>query len=135
MSAAVAVSEWRRALDCLGAAGSCYRDGYFADAISRAYYTVLHAAKASIEAMDIDAPRTHHGVSNLFGQHIVLPGLVERALGTNIRRLYSLRNRADYDTDAQFSADDAEAALIAAQSFLIPVRSLLSTRVPYPELP
>ena len=135
MSSAAAVSEWWRALNCLGAARSCYRDGYFADAISRAYYTVLHAAKASIEAMDIDAPRTHHGVSNLFGQHIVLPGLVERTLGANIRRLYSLRNRADYDTDAQFSADDAQAAISAAQSFLVPVRALLSLRISDPDLP
>ena len=52
-----AIAEWRRATESLGAARSCQRDGYYADSISRAYYAILHAAKAALHLHDVSPPK------------------------------------------------------------------------------
>lgn len=45
MAEVAAAAEWRRALECLGAAEVCRDNGFYADAVSRAYYAIMHAAK------------------------------------------------------------------------------------------
>ena len=84
MSIARAAAEWRRALESLDASRICQGNGLYADAISRAYYAVMHAAKALLELRDITA-ESHEGVRNLFGYNVVISGLVERHWGGEIR--------------------------------------------------
>ena len=127
MSRASALAEWRRAQASLGAAVSCRRDGYYADAISRAYYAVLHAAKAALESVNLAAPNSHEGVSNQFGLHIGITGLVERHWGAEIRRLYALRNRADYEVGAEFSDVDAQEVTERAMAFLDRIGNLVAS--------
>jgi len=45
MNRNMVVAEWNRARESLRAAETLTRDGLYADAISRAYYAILHAAK------------------------------------------------------------------------------------------
>lgn len=52
MNRSLVIGEWRRAAEALGAAQSCRRDGFYADAVSRAYYAILHAAKAALQLQD-----------------------------------------------------------------------------------
>ncbi len=92
MSVDVARAEWRRANECLTAALLCLNNGLNADAISRAYYAVMHAAKAALEIRDVSAD-SHQGVRNQFGLHIVRPGLVEPAWGSEIGNLRALLDR------------------------------------------
>ena len=122
MSVEAALPEWRRAQSALGASGWCQRDGYYADAASRAYYAVLHAAKATLAYSGFGAPDTHDGVSNRFGLHIARTGLIERHFAAEIGRLYDLRNRADYAIDAVFSEADAQDAIARAEAFLNRIR-------------
>lgn len=65
MNRPVVLAEWKRSIECLGAAGSCHRDGFYADSVSRAYYAVLHAAKAALSLQGIDA-ESHAAVKRLF---------------------------------------------------------------------
>ena len=124
MSEAQAIAEWRRAEECRQVAQICLRHGFHADAISRSYYAVLHAAKATLAQYDIE-PLNHRGLSNLFGQHIVLTGLVERHWGSVIGRLADLRLDADYDVWVAFSDADAAGACQQADAFANRIRSLL----------
>ena len=64
MNKTLVLAEWRRAAESLGAAESCRRDGYYADAISRTYYVILHAAKAALQLRDI-ASESHAAVKRL----------------------------------------------------------------------
>jgi uncharacterized protein (UPF0332 family) len=48
-------AEWLRAYDALQAAKNLTGDGLYADAISRAYYAILHAAKAALHVHDVAA--------------------------------------------------------------------------------
>ena len=102
MSIARAAAEWRRALESLDASRLCQENVLYADAISRAYYAVMHAAKALLELQDITA-ESHEGVRNLFGYNVVIAGLVERHWGGEIRELSELRMTADYDIEVVYT--------------------------------
>ena len=129
----VAIGEWRRAKQSLGAAWSCHRDGYHADSISRAYYATLHAAKAALELQGVSAER-HTDVRRMFGQHIVNAGLVE-AEWINVIALGSdERMHSDYDVMAVFNAQDSREACQRSEEFLNRIRLLLSSVVPEEEL-
>ena len=134
MSVESALPEWRRVQSALGASRSCQRDGYYADAVSRAYYAVLHAAKAMLAYNGFGVPNTHDGVSNRFGRHIARTGLIERHFASEIGRLYDLRNRADYVVDAVFGEADAQDAIARAEAFLNRLHTLLATAITTEEL-
>ena len=125
MTESLAIAEWQRAEDCRQVAHLCLQHGFYADAIARSYYAALHAAKAALALHDV-APRRHRALSNLFGQHIVLTGLVERHWGSVIGELLSLRLDADYNVAVVFSEADAADACQQADAFANRIRALLS---------
>ena len=137
MAESVLDGEWRRAQECLGAATLCLGYGFYADAVSRSYYAVLHAAKAALVyviATDLEAttdvlPETHDGVMNRFGLRLVRPRHVERVWATFLAQLSQMRISADYDVMAVFSATDSREAVERADSFLKRMRTLLDDHV------
>ena len=114
MAESVLEGEWRRAEGCLGAANLCLDHGFYADAVSRSYYAVLHAAKAALAyviATDVEAaedilPETHEGITNRFGMRLIRPGHIERMWATFLGRLSQLRFSADYDVMRVFTVAD-----------------------------
>ncbi len=124
MSVDVARAEWRRANESLTAALLCLNNRLNADAISRAYYAVIHAAKATLALRDVSAD-SHRGVRNQFGLYIVRPGLVEPVWGSEIGRLNTLRAVADYDAMATFTESDARESYVSAEAFLNRMRPLV----------
>lgn len=83
-------------LRALGAAESCRRDGFYADSVSRAYYAILHGAKAALQLRGM-AAESHAVVKRVFWLHVVQPGLVEVEWGTFLGESSDLRLTADYD--------------------------------------
>lgn len=51
----LALAEWHRSRDSLRAAEILTREQCHADALSRTYYAILHAAKAALHVHDIAA--------------------------------------------------------------------------------
>ena len=129
MSRPRAAAEWRRASQSLLTARLCHIHGLYADSISSAYYAVMHAAKSALEFREVTAD-THKNVNALFGQHIVLPGFVERRWGREIGFLSGLRMDADYDVEATFDEPDARSAYNRAEAFLNRVRPILADAIP-----
>lgn len=124
MSVDVAQAEWRRANESLTAALLCLNNSLDADAISRAYYSVMHAAKAALEFRDVSAD-SHQAVRNQFGLYIVRLGLVEPIWGSEIGRLNTMRIVADYNAMATITGSDARDAYDRAEAFVNRVRPLL----------
>jgi uncharacterized protein (UPF0332 family) len=60
-------AEWRRALRAHGDAELLLEAGFYEDAVSRACYAVLHAAKAALLARNI-ITESHTSVRRLFGK-------------------------------------------------------------------
>ena len=131
---ALASGEWRRAQECLGAATVCRDSGFHADAVSRAYYAILHAAKAALTPLLMDAgesmPDSHEAVINRFGLYLVMKGEVEREWGSYLGQSLRLRLQADYDINVVFSETDSREAVERAASFLNRMQSLLGTALP-----
>lgn len=69
MNRSLVIGEWRRATETLGAAYSCRQDGFYADAVSQAYYAILHAAKAALQLQGI-AAESHAAVKRLLDHEI-----------------------------------------------------------------
>ena len=133
MSAETAVLEWRRAQASLGAADACRRDGYYADAVSRAYYAVLHAARAALELQGFTT-ETHRATRIMFGQYVVKTGRVESGWSRVISEMANARADADYKVKLTFDVDDANVAYVRAEAFLNRIHTLLATVIPAEEL-
>jgi uncharacterized protein (UPF0332 family) len=87
--------EWTRASKALRAAETLLDVQLPEDAVSRAYYAVLHAARAALFAHE-SVPKTHSGVRRLFGLELVDTGEIEREWGRILTRTQDRREDADY---------------------------------------
>lgn len=117
-------AEWKRALKAHGAAKTLLETGFYEDAVSRAYYAVLHAAKAALLARDI-AAESHAAVRRLFGKELVQPGLLENEWAIILAQAQDERALADYDVELTFSSEVAQDRVKDAHRFLERIRAFL----------
>lgn len=101
----------------LNAAKDLLQHGYIDDAISRAYYSVFHAASAVLLSKGITV-NTHEGLKTLFGIYLVQTNEIEKKYAQFIRNLKDDRENGDYDLFTGFEQEDAEKAISEAEEFL-----------------
>jgi uncharacterized protein (UPF0332 family) len=92
-------AEWRRAWRALRAAEVLAQEGLYEDAVSRAYYATLHAAKAALFIHDV-ATESHAAVRRMFGLHLIRSGEIESMWSSNLGESFDDRLAADYDASA-----------------------------------
>ncbi len=128
------VAEWSRAREALRAAETLTRDRCYADAISRAYYAILHAAKATLHVHDI-AAESHAAVRRMFGLHLVRSGEIEPEWSVYLVESLDDRLAADYDVETVFSREEARSECRRSREFLSRIRRyLLKKGLKEPEL-
>lgn len=110
-------AEWRRAQKSLQAAEILQQNGLAEDAISRAYYALMHAAKAALLVHDVIA-ESHAAVRRLFGQVLVMAEGVEREWAQILARSHDQRGAADYDVDFAVDEEAADRLVQDAQRFI-----------------
>lgn len=108
----------------IGAAEHLLKGNYYKDSISRAYYSMFHAAKAALTLRDIK-PRTHSGVLSQFGLHFIKEGFVDEMHSKAFSVALEDRGEADYDVFADFTREEAETVLEDAKSFLASVENVI----------
>jgi uncharacterized protein (UPF0332 family) len=106
-----------KARERLDAAHHLLREGFYEDAISRAYYSMYFAAKALLLKKSIIV-KTHRGLISKFGLEFVSKGLVEEYYGRALRIAEELREEADYSISRKISEEEAEAVVDDAEKFL-----------------
>lgn len=111
------VGEWNRARESLRAVETLTRERCYADAISRAYYAILHAAKAALHVHDI-AAESHPAVRRMFGLHLVRSGELEPEWSAYLVESLDDRLAADYDVEIAFSEEDARGECRRSRQFL-----------------
>jgi uncharacterized protein len=100
--------------------------GFTDQAISRAYYGAFYAAEAALISLG-ETRSKHSGVVAAFGRLVVREGGFDERLGGELRRLFELRNAADYSwLDTAGQADDE--AIAAAQRFVEGVERWIEQR-------
>jgi uncharacterized protein (UPF0332 family) len=128
------LAEWNRAREAQRAAETLMRDRCYADAISRAYYAILHAAKAALHVHDI-AAESHPAVRRMFGLHLVRTGKIEPEWSACLVESLDDRLAADYDVETSFSREETQNECRRSRDFLKRVHQYLSRNdIPEPEL-
>lgn len=117
-------AEWQRARQAMGAAAVLREAGYLADALSRAYYATLHAAKAALYVHDV-ATASHAAVRRMFGLHLIQSGEIEGEWGSHLGEILDDRLAADYDVEVEFSTEEVNDACEQARAFLDRIESYL----------
>lgn len=99
--------EVERGAKSLAAAKRLFEAGLFEDAISRAYYAVLHSAKSVLLAEDIRVD-SHEAVKRLFGLHLIKTNKIDSRYSKILREEQDERYLADYDV--AFSPEEEQVA-------------------------
>ena len=113
-----------RAKRRLDAAYHLFNEGFYEDAVSRAYYSMYFAAKALLLKRDITV-KTHKGLLSKFGLEFVNEGVVEEYYGKALRIAEELREEADYSISREISKEEAESLIEDAEKFLDRIKRAL----------
>ncbi len=91
--------------------------GLHEDAVSRAYYAVLHGAKAALITVG-EQPKSHEGVRVLFGMRLVNGGMVEKEFARILTAEQEDREVGDYEIEIEIAPDRARRRVDDAGLFL-----------------
>ena len=117
----ILIGKAKRRLD---AAHHLLEEGFYEDAVSRAYYSMYFAAKALLLKRDITV-KTHKGLLSKFGLEFVDEGVVEKYYGRALRIAEELREEADYSISREISKEEAEAIVEDADKFLVRIKEAI----------
>ena len=106
-----------RAESKLSAAKVLLKEGYYDDAVSRAYYSMYFAARALLLTKDI-APKTHKGLISKFGLEFIDTGFIERTYGRALNVAEEDREDADYSITCEITEEEAKTVIEDAKKFI-----------------
>ncbi len=116
--------EWKRAVETLESAELLFGNQYYTGALSRAYYSVLYAAKAAFLVQNV-VTASHSGLRNRFGELFIKSGIFDKEFGRIISDLYNMRSTADYDSSFEPHQDEVKEKIENAHKFLNRVKEYL----------
>ena len=96
----------------------------YEDAVSRAYYSVFHAAQAVLLTEGLSS-NTHQGLVSLFGLHFVKSGKLEKKFGKFLVELKDDRERSDYEIYSTIDKETATQSIREAREFLEGIQQFL----------
>ena len=90
---------------------------YHEDAVSRAYYAILHAARAALFVHDV-AAASHASVRRMFGLHLVRTGEIEPEWARRLAGGSDSRLAADYNVHIRFTSEEVRYECQQARDFV-----------------
>ncbi len=120
-------AELLRVEKSLAAARSLLRENFLEDALSRAYYSILHAARAVLLAEGVSVS-SHRAVRRLFGSHLIKTGKLEVRLAKILAEEQDDRFLADYDAWFHTERERAEKRVSEAAEFLAAIDLFLKSQ-------
>jgi uncharacterized protein (UPF0332 family) len=106
-----------RAYQDLQAVQGILGQGFYAIAISRAYYAMFYAASALLASKSISRSR-HSGVVSAFSEYFVKTGLIEAEYARMLAHAFNARLGSDYDVAFSVDKNSAEAVIQDARRFV-----------------
>jgi len=110
--------------ESLEAARVILENGFYRDAISRAYYAMFYAASALLRAKGV-VTKSHRGVIAKFGLEFVNTGIVEKYYAKALSLAETSKERADYDPTYRPSEEEVESIIGDAELFIERVEKAL----------
>ena len=121
-----AQKELGRAKKALLAAKILLENQLYEDCVSRAYYAVLHAAKAALATKDIE-PESHNAVKRMFGLHLIKTGEIEKDFAKILTAEQEDRAIGDYNIYIEIEQDRALKRVSDAEKFVERIEKYLQT--------
>ena len=118
--------ELERAKKALLAAKTLLENQLYEDCVSRAYYAVLHAAKAALATKDIE-PESHNAVKRMFGLYLIKTGEIEKDFAKILTAEQEDRAIGDYDIYIEINQDRALKRVTDAEKFVERIEKYLQT--------
>ncbi len=122
----ISQKELIRAKKALLAAKTLLENQLYEDCVSRAYYAVLHAAKAVLAIEGVE-PQSHHAVRRMFGLHLVKTEKIEKDFARILTAEQEDREIGDYDIDIEIEQDRAVKRVNDAEKFIKRIENYLRT--------
>lgn len=91
-------------------------------------YTILYYAATALLINNGHATRTHSGMITQISVHFVLPGILTKDDGRLIRKLFDLRQEADYDDFIDATEEDINEYLPQVESLVKKIISLINAQ-------
>jgi len=98
------------------------------DAINRAYYSFLYAAKAMLNVLGFDA-KTHSGLISEFGLRVIKAKLLDKKYGEYFRKAFELRESSDYEIGVVFGEEEVKTLIKNAEEFLETAKDFIKKRI------
>ena len=117
--------ELQRAKKALKSAQILLNSKLLEDSVSRAYYSVLHAAKAALAVKGINV-ETHEGVKRMFGLHLVKKGEIGKEYAKILIAGQEDREIGDYAIGIDIPEDRAVKRVDEAEKFLIEIERFIN---------
>jgi uncharacterized protein (UPF0332 family) len=122
----ISQKELIRAKKALLAAKTLLENQLYEDCVSRAYYAVLHAAKAALTTKDIE-PESHNAVKRMFGLHLIKTGEIEKDFAKILTAEQEDREIGDYNIYIEIEQDRALKRVRDAEKFVERIEKYLQT--------
>ena len=121
------IMEYRRGDESLAAAKLLAGSRFYNDAMSRAYYAVLHYVRSLLLTEEI-IPQSHHGAFVHFAKSFVKTGIMSAEFNRILGRLQKLREEADYMTGVAFGNEEVSFVLENVCAFQSQTHLILESR-------
>mgnify|MGYP006309728585 CR=1 FL=1 len=99
-------------------------DGDYDSCASRCYYAMFFMAEAALLTKQLQAS-SHRGIINMFGKHLVKPGIFDKHLGSVLNNAYDKRLVGDYAVGLAITREEAKHLLSETRDFVERVREYL----------
>lgn len=99
-------------------------NGYFNDALSRAYYAAFHSVSLLLFLSD-QAYSRHGQLIGAFNRDFVASGKLPQVLGKALGRLFDRRQTADYDVFDRASREEADQGIADASALISAIDSYI----------
>ncbi|MBM4137767.1 MAG: HEPN domain-containing protein [Nitrospira sp.] len=116
----ISLSKYRSeiAINRLKAARVLLKEGFYNDAISKAYFAIHAISRAVLILHDIRA-FTHEGVKTMLSKELIKEAkILPRDFAKKYSQLKALREDADYEDFISYTKEDAEEAIEIADRFI-----------------
>lgn len=113
-----------RAHEALEDAKSMLERNRLRTSADRAYMAMHHAAQAILYSMN-KKPKTHSGLIRLFSQHVVKTGIVDEKFGKALSGAFDLRQKSDYEVEADIAREKVKEITEGAELFLKVIKTVL----------
>lgn len=122
---ALIVAQLEKSQGKLDAAKALLKGGFVDDAISRAYYSMFHAASAVLLSEGISV-ESHSALKTMFGLHFVKTAKIDKKFSRWLNKVKDERENGDYDIFTSFEYVDARVDIGEAEAFLVEMKRYLS---------